>query len=73
MVEPYAEYARLESLLESRRKELNFYHPVNAGRHGPANKAKKLYQETENEIVKLETMRFNHRARERVFCSAGKV
>jgi hypothetical protein len=56
------EDARLEGLLESRRRDLNFYHPVNAGTHGPANQAKKLYKETEAEIIKLQTMRFNHRA-----------
>jgi hypothetical protein len=62
MPEPCPEYARLESLLESRRQELNFYHPVNEGRHGPANQAKKLYQKTEAEIVRLQTRRLNHRA-----------
>ena len=55
------EYARLETLLESRRRELNFYHPVNAGTHGPANQAKKRYKETEAEIIKLQTSMFNHR------------
>jgi hypothetical protein len=62
MPEPCPDYSRLESLLESRRRELNFYHPVNAGTHGPANQAKKLYRETQAEIIKLQTSMFNQRA-----------
>jgi hypothetical protein len=59
---PCPEYEKLTGLLESRRSELNYFHPVNEDLHGPAKKAKQLFNAAQAEVIKLQRTLLAHKS-----------